>query len=86
MHDQNGHSLFGFPPFRKPHRLGELPLAQQIPQPAASQALLIVQQDEPGTSSPARLGRPAEPALILHAAQQQAGVARGAAEQVRHLG
>ncbi|MNQ75648.1 hypothetical protein D3C85_904520 [compost metagenome] len=74
------------PPFRQPHRLGELPLAQQIPQPAASQALLIVQQDEPGTSSSARFGRPAEPALILHATQQQAGVARGATEQIRHLG
>ncbi|MNJ45753.1 hypothetical protein D3C77_408630 [compost metagenome] len=74
------------PVLRHPHRLGEQPLLQQIPQPASGQVLLVIEQSQPGAAPPPRLGRPAEPALILHTAQQQTGVARGAAQQLGHLG
>ncbi len=72
--------------FGQAHRLRQLALTEQIPQPAPGQALLTVEQGEPGAPPPPCFRRPAEPALILHPPQQQTGVAWGAAEQIRHLG
>ncbi len=71
---------------RQPHRLRQLALTEQIPQAAPGQALLTVEQGEPGAPPSPRFRRPVEPALTLHPSQQQTSVARGAAEQIRHLG